>query len=472
MAQSTFSNPVSGEEKLHFGLSLASVKYRTQLLAYPYFLLSALLFLLQITFGLIIAAQYVWPTFLINTLPFNIGRETHLNLLIFWLLLGLMGASYYLIPEETESEIYSPRLAYVQLGILVLAALGTFAGFWFFRLSAGKPFTESPMPWPILIALGVVLFLVNTGITILRSRRKTAISIVLFSGMAGMAVLYLINMVFLPNLVVDYYMWWWIIHLWVEGTWELIAAAVTAFLLIKITGVEAKHISRWLYVEVALVLFSGIIGIGHHYYWIGTPSYWLLWGAVFSAFEPLPIVLMTVDALRTLTRKRIWPEYSMPTLYLAGSALGHFFGAGVWGFAQTLPQINQWTHGTQITSSHGHFAFFGAFGMLVLAAVYFMVPRLKGVEGATERKSMWSFRLMVLGMVAMVASFTIAGIVQTYLVRLIGLDFIQVRMGYVSFWIFWVWFFGLVLFTPGVLIYLWDFFGIGKRVHIAELAAA
>src|SRR5512141_1936049 len=106
-----------------FKLSTEHVKYRSQLVAYAYFLVSALLFLLQIIFGLIIASQYVWPTVLMDTLPFNIGRETHLNLMIFWLLIGLMGASYYLIPEETESELFSVPLAYIQLVVLLIAGV-------------------------------------------------------------------------------------------------------------------------------------------------------------------------------------------------------------------------------------------------------------------------------------------------------------------------------------------------------------
>src|SRR5512143_3995885 len=260
-----------------FGLSSNNVKYGLQLVAYSYFLVSALLFLLQIVFGLLIAAQYVWPTTLMDVLPFNIGRETHLNLMIFWLLLGLMGASYYLIPEESESELFSVPLAYIQLVVLLIAGVGTLLSFWITRASMGKPFTESPMPFPILIAAGVVLFLLTLGMTLWRAKRWNAITAILFAGMAALAVLYLINFVYFPNLVVDYYWWWWIIHLWVEGAWELIAASIGAWLLIRITGVERGKMYRWLYAEVALALFTGIIGIGHHYYWIGQPSCWFFW---------------------------------------------------------------------------------------------------------------------------------------------------------------------------------------------------
>jgi nitric oxide reductase subunit B len=442
------------------GLSTANVKYRSQLVAYPYLLVSALLFTLQIIFGLTIAAQYVWPDFLVNSLAFNVGRATHLNLLVFWLLLALMGASYYLIPEEAEAEIFSVRLAYVQLGILVLAGLGTLFSFWFLGQSQGKPFTESPMPWPVFVVAGAVLFLINIGLTLFRARRWTAISIVLFAGMAGLSILYLSNFIFFGNLTEDYYWWWWIIHLWVEGAWELIAAALMAYLLIKLTGVERSKMQKWLYVEVALALFTGIVGTGHHYYWIGTPAYWLWWGAIFSALEPVPIVLMTYDALMTMRHRQTQPSNQVTWYWLGGSAIAHFVGAGVYGFAQTLPQINQWTHGTQITASHGHFAFFGAFGMLALAAIYYVVPQLRGIRRLREGRGLWSFWLMTLGMLGIILSFTIAGIVQVYLNRMVGLPFMTVRTQFITFWLFWVFIFGLVLFLPGVLIYLRDFFGL------------
>lgn len=367
-----------------------------------------------------------------------------------------MGAAYYLIPEETGSELFSVRLAYMQLGVMAIAGLGTMVSFWFLGTSLGQPFTESPMPWPWLIALGVVLFLVNIGWTIIHSGRWTAISTVLFGGMIGMAVLYLINMLPIDNLVVDYFWWWWIIHLWVEGTWELVAAAITAFLLIKLTGVDRSITSRWLYVAVSLFMFTGIIGIGHHYYWIGTPGYWLTVGAVFSALEPIPIILMTYDAFRSMRHAKAGPTNRIAWIFLIGSAVGHFFGAGVWGFSQTLPQINQWTHGTLLTASHGHFAFFGAFGLLVLASVYYMMPKIKAIDLLQTNRSLWGFRLMIVGMLFMVLAFTLAGTVQTYLHRLLGMDFMLVRDQYVRFWMFFVWFFGLVLFLPGVLVYLLD----------------
>jgi len=443
-----------------------AVKYASQRVAYPFFIASAALFLLQILFGLIIASQFVWPTFLMDTLPFNVGRESHLNLLVVWLLLGLMGASYYLVPDECETELFSPRLAYVQLAILLLAGVGALTGFWFFGASRGKPFTEAAMPWPWLIALGAVLFLVNVGGTILRAKRRTAIAVVLFSGMAGLSGLYLINMLTFRNLAVDYYWWWWIIHLWVEGAWELIAAAVAAYLLMGLTGVERSRMHKWLYVEVALVLFTGIIGIGHHYYWIGTPSYWLFWGALFSALEPIPIALMAYDGLVSMRARRVEPANRVAWYWLGGSVIGHLLGAGVWGVAITLPQINKWTHGTQVTASHGHFAFYGAFAMLVIAAIYTMLPPIRGVARIREGRGLAAFWLMTSGMLAMVLAFTIAGVIQVYLHRMVGLDFMTVRTQYMAFWMFWVFAFGAGFFLPGASLYLWDLLGLRPpRIH-------
>jgi nitric oxide reductase subunit B len=111
--------------------------------------------------------------------------------------------------------------------------------------------------------------------------------------------------------------------------------------------------------------------------------------------------------------------------------------------------------------------------MLVLAAMYYMVPRLRGMERWAERRSQWAFWLMTSGMLAIVLAFTIAGVVQTYLVRLLGMDFMAVRTEYVAFWLFWVWAAGLVVFLPGVVLFLWDFLAgkppAGEAAHPAAV---
>ena len=117
-------------------------------------------------------------------------------------------------------------------------------------------------------------------------------------GLGALAFFYLFGMKFFANVALDQYFWWWVIHLWVEGAWELIAAALYALLLIRLFDFPRERAAKYVYLEAGLVLFTGILGTGHHYYWIGTPSYWLTVGGVFSALEPLPLLLMVFDALR------------------------------------------------------------------------------------------------------------------------------------------------------------------------------
>jgi nitric oxide reductase subunit B len=115
-----------------------------------------------------------------------------------------------------------------------------------------------------------------------------------------------------------------VIHLWIEGAWELIAAALTAFILIKLTGVERSVVEKWLYVELGLFLFTGIAGTGHHYYWLGTPKYWLWVGGIFSALEPLPILLMVVDSYRDVRARTKPMTPSLTWTYLIGMVILHF----------------------------------------------------------------------------------------------------------------------------------------------------
>ena len=116
-------------------------------------------------------------------------------------------------------------------------------------------------------------------------------------GLFSAALLYLPGMIPFDNQTPDSYFRWWVVHLWVEGVWELIMGAILAFLLIKLTGVDREVIEKWLYVIVGLTFLSGILGTGHHYYFIGTPKYWLWIGGVFSALEPLAFLGMALFAI-------------------------------------------------------------------------------------------------------------------------------------------------------------------------------
>jgi len=408
------------------------MKYQTQKIAYWYFVAAMALFAIQVLGGLLIGWIYVSPNFLSETLPFNIARMLHTNSLIVWLILGFCGGAYFLLPEETETEIWSPTLAYLQLILFVVGTLGAVVtyvfdiaqGHWLFG-KEGREFLEQPLWVKLGLVLAVVIFLVNIGMTILKGR-KTAITNVLFLGLAGLT-LFVFALYNPSNLSLDKMYWWYVVHLWVEGVWELIMAALLAFLMLKLTGVDREVVEKWLYAIVALSLFSGILGTGHHYFWIGTPGYWQWIGSIFSALEVIPFfAMMAFSFVMVWKGKRDHPNKAA-LLWALGSSTVAFFGAGVWGFLHTLHGVNFYSHGTQITAAHGHLAFYGAYVSLNLAVFSYAFPILRNRDPYNQVLNMASFWLMTGGMAFMTFVLTFAGVIQTHLQRVMGEYYMDVQ---------------------------------------------
>ena len=401
------------------------MKYETQKIAFWYFAAAMLLFALQVVFGALAGYVYVAPNFLAETVPFNILRMVHTNALIVWLLLAFFGASYFLIPEETERDIESPLLAYLQLAILLIGAVAAVVGY-FFRIHEGREFLEQPLWVKLAIIVAALIFLYNVSMTALKGRR-TAVTSVLLLGMWGVALFFLFALYNPSNLSVDKLYWWYVVHIWVEGVWELVLASILAFLMLKLTGVDREVVDKWLYVIVALALASGLLGTGHHYFWIGTPGYWQWLGSVFSTFEVLPffaIVLFTFSMVWKGSRDH---PNKAALLWSLGTAVMSFFGAGVWGFMHTLAPINYYSHGTQVTAAHGHLAFFGAYVSVNLAIITYAMPYLKQRAPYNQVLNMLSFWLLNSGMAFMTFTLTFAGVVQTHLQRVQGQAYMDVQ---------------------------------------------
>lgn len=443
------------------------MKHKSQTVSYWYFLVALVLFFLQIGFGLWIAAQYIWPKLTWMQFPFNIGREFHINLLIFWLVIGLMGIVYYILPQETGNEIASPRLAYAQLMLLTLTGVAVLTGF-VFRYTEGREYLEAPRYADWLIVGAALIFVYNTVATILkRTKPITATLGIIVGGMAGLATIYLAGMFFAPNLAIDEFFRWWVVHLWVEGAWELIAAGIVGFMLMQLTGVDRAIVEKWMYVEVALVLVTGIIGTGHHYFWIGTPSGWLWWGGIFGALEPIPILMMVLDARKYMRMRTLTYPNKVASTWTYGSVYTHFVGAGVWGFILTTPWVNRWLHGTQFTAAHGHFAFFGAYAMMVLAFIYLVMPLMTRRLDFKTWRGNGAFWIMLGSLIIMVLILSGAGLVQMYYARMLGVPFIRVRNQYLSTWLTWRFIIGWV-FAAGLTLIVWDFFAFGLPMREQE----
>jgi nitric oxide reductase subunit B len=430
------------------------MKYESQRVAWYFFATCMLLFSLQIIYGFIMGFAHAGYDGLHDWIPFHTARATHTNLLVMWLLAGFMGAAYYIVPEEADRELYWPKLAYVQwaafVAVGVTAVIGFHFGWW-----EGRKFLEIPRPLDYLVVIDVLAFVINIGMTIWKGRRVTTTSSVLFFGLLMAALLYLPGMIPTDSQTMDSYWRWWVVHLWVEGVWELIMGGILSYLLIKLTGMDREIVEKWLYVIVGLTFLSGILGTGHHYYFIGTPRYWLWIGGVFSALEPLAFLGMAMYSITIAKRGGRQHPNRTALAWTVGCGVMSFVGAGFLGFAHTIPQVNLYTHGTLVTAMHGHMAFWGAYGMLILAIISYATPALTGRRLHDRPAATFAFWTSNIGMISMTLAFAVAGVTQVVLERRVGMEFLDVQREIeVHFW-------GLILaaslFTLGIIAYVWNF---------------
>ena len=441
------------------------MRYKSQSVAYWYFAVAVALFGLQLVFGLLSAAKYLGPDPLLYILPFDVTKVIHTNLLIVWVIAGFMGATYWVVPDESRTELYSTKLAYVQLALWVLMGVTAIIGY-LFRWGTGNKLLEQPLPHKIVIVVVMLMFLYNIGMTIRKSGRFTTTEGVLVAGLGLSAILYLPALLQFENYTVSIYYRWWTIHLWVEGVWEMIQGGIMAYLLIRLSGTDREVMEKWLYVIVGLVFIAGILGTAHHYYWVGVPSYWLPVGGVFSALEPVALVGMAMYAYSAIRRSGLAHPNKLALHWTVGSAVFTLFGAGLLGLAHTFPDVNKWTHGTLITAMHGHAAFYGAYAMIVMAIITYALPSmtLRPEEGTAL--GYWSFWLQVGGMFGMTLSFATAGIAQVYLERIMGLGYLDAQLKIQ------VHFLMLVatasIFSTGVALFIIDFFRYSPNFDMAK----
>lgn len=435
------------------------MRYKSQKIAYWFFALCMLLLSLQLVYGFIMAFAHMGFDNLHAIIPFNTARAVHTNLLVVWLLSGFMGAAYYIIPEEAENELVSVKLAYVQLISLALVGVIAIIGY-HFNYWEGRKFLEIPRPLDWLVVINVLTFLGLILVTLFKGKKQTTTSLVLKMGLVFAALLYLPGMIWFDNQTMDSFFRWWVVHLWVEGVWELIMGGILAYLLIKITGVDREIIEKWLYVIVGLTFISGILGTGHHYYYIGVGKIWLIIGGIFSALEPLAFLAMALFAISMYRKGEKKHPNKIALSWTLGTAITSFVGAGLLGLAHTLPQVNMYTHGTLVTAMHGHLAFWGAYGMIVFAIISYTLPNLTGRKLYDSFTGLLAFWLSTIGMLGMTVAFGVAGVTQVYLERKVGLEFGDVQTELQ------VHFFILIccatMFSTGIGLYIYDFIKYGR----------
>ena len=435
------------------------MKYKSQKVAYWFFGLCMILFLTQIIYGFIMGFARIGMDGLHDYIPFNTARAVHTNLLVVWLLTGFMGAAYYIIPEEAQRELTSVKLAYVQLISLALVGVLAIIGF-HFNIWEGRKFLEIPRELDFLVVINVLLFLGIILTTLYKANRRTTTALVLTMGLVFAALLYLPGMIWFDSQVTDSFFRWWVVHLWVEGVWELIMGGILSYLLIQLTGVDREVIEKWLYVIVGLTFLSGILGTGHHYYYIGVNKIWLIVGGVFSALEPLAFLAMALFAVYMYRKGEKSHPNKIALFWTIGASIVSFVGAGLLGFAHTLPQTNLYTHGTLVTAMHGHYAFWGAYAMIVLAIISYALPNLTGRKLYNSTRGHMAFWFSNVGILGMTVAFGVAGVAQVYMERKLKMEFMEVQNEISIHFI--VLLLCATLFATGIVLYIIEFFAYGK----------
>ena len=450
--------------------------YRSQQLALKYFTAAIALFGVMTLSGLMSAYYYINPDFLFGLLHFNISKILHIDTMVIWLLMGFMGAIYWFLPEEFGRELAGIRAAEILFYVFcaavaavamvfILVQYGSSDEIALWLINQGRKYVEVPRWATIGVVVVMLVFAYNVIGTAYATRRITGITAVLMIDLIPLLLLYLIAFPAISNMSADLFWWWWLVHLWVEATWEVLIGCIMAWTLMQLLGTSRRIVETWLYIEVALVLGTGILGLGHHYFWIGTPNYWLAIGGFFSA---LAIYDAGTHHMKTTNRPAFY--------WMMAEAFGNFLGGGVWGFMITLPQVNLYAHGTQWTVSHGHFAFWGAYACGVLSVIYLVLQKTRGLAYVNGALWKWSFAALNLGLIAMVGALLVSGFAQAFVERAIGgsthAAFIAGQEnrwfveGMVTRFIF-----GLI-FTAGYVALVYDFLTLGRRAHVVAAVAA
>lgn len=375
-----------------------------------YFLVVAALLLVQIGAGTIMAHSYYDRASFygldINAIfPFSFLRDVHIQAPIIWICVAWIGAALFLAPamaggrEAKGQGLFVDLLFWVTLLIVAGALIGDYLGVmgridrgWFWFGNQGLAYLELGRFWQVLFSVGLgfwclIVFraLWPSRALMLRATRqfwsgRIRLENLIWASAINIAVLYVFGMIPLTGIeksfaITDYWRWW-VVHLWVEQSFEFFAAAMTAYLLMAVGLVSRKLAERTVYFELILIFLGGVLGTGHHLYWVGASSLWVPLGSMFSFIEVLPLVLLVLDAIqhyRLIKADREF-KYGLAYAFVIGASFWNFVGAGVFGGGTlNAPLVNYYEHGTFLTLNHAHTALFGAFGELAIGLMYFCI---------------------------------------------------------------------------------------------------
>jgi nitric oxide reductase subunit B len=357
-------------------------------------------------------------------IPYSIARTWHTQLGIFWIATAWLATGLFVAPAVSGYEPKWQRAGVNFLWVcLLVIVVGSMAGqaigvhqkfsvmqnFWFGH--QGLEYVDLGRFWQLFLFVGLVLWLGLMGRALLPVLRKPGeqwhLLVLFFVASAAIAMFYAAGLMWghKTNLAVIEYWRWWVVHLWVEGFFEVFATVVIAFLFVRMGLLRSGSATRSVLFSTVIFLSGGMIGTFHHLYFSGTPTAVLALGSVFSAMEVVPLVLIGFEAYEnlTLSKARPWVQaYKWPIYFFVAVAFWNLVGAGLFGFMINPPIALYYVQGLNTTPVHGHTALFGVYGMLGIGLMLFCLRGLTNRRGWNTRSLKFAFWSINIGLSLMV----------------------------------------------------------------------
>ncbi len=379
-----------------------------------YFWVVNLLILVQVLMGVITAhygveGQGLYGIPLADWLPYSVSRTWHVQLAIFWIATAWLATGLYIAPavagKDPKFQKIGVNFLFIALLIIVVGSmagqwlaimqkLGLEVNFWFGH--QGYEYVDLGRFWQIFLLIGLFLWLflmIRPLISIYRSGTPEKHLLTLFLiASAAIALFYAAGLMWgrQTNLAIAEYWRWWVVHLWVEGFFEVFATVVAAFLFVRMGLLNIKLATSGVLFATIIFLSGGILGTFHHLYFSGTPVSIMALGATFSALEVVPLILIGFEAFNNyrISRSTGWlRDYKWPIYSLLSVSFWNFLGAGIFGFIINPPIALFYMQGLNTTAVHGHTALFGVYGMLGIGLMLFVLRSL-------YRKDKWNDKLI------------------------------------------------------------------------------
>lgn len=370
-------------------------------------------------------------------LPYAVTRTWHTQLAVFWIATAWLATGLYIAPAVSGHEPRFQRLGVNFLWTcLLIIVVGSMAGEWFsiqqhmglvtsfWFGTQGYEYVDLGRFWQIFLFVGLMLWLLLVGRALWPALSKRGeqrpLILILFLSTVAIGLFYGAGLLWgrHTSLVMVEYWRWWVVHLWVEGFFEVFATTVIAFLFVRLGLLRVGTATTAVIFSTVVFMTGGILGTFHHLYWTGTPTGVLALGASFSALEIVPLVLVGFEAYENykLSRARSWvATYRWPIMFFIAVSFWNLVGAGLFGFLINPPLALYYMQGLNTTAMHGHSALFGVYGMLGIGLMLFCLRGLRPREVWAEPPLQLAFWALNIGLGAMVAfSLAPVGIAQTW----------------------------------------------------------